>query len=122
MQFRVRFYETATGRQPVHEFLEELRNRQPMLHKLVTAGLLKLRDRSYHGPPLTKQVAPEVGILEMRVGDRDIARIFFFFRPNQEIVCTNGYVKKSAKLDPSELERAVRYKHDWEQRYDSAKS
>jgi hypothetical protein len=50
-------------------------------------------------------------------GRTDIARVFFFFRPNQEIVCTNGYVKKTQKLDPSELAKAERYKADWEQRH-----
>jgi hypothetical protein len=57
-----------------------------------------------------------MGILELRVGNRDIARVFFF-QPGQQIICTNGYVKKSQKLDPRELARARRYKADWEQKH-----
>lgn len=54
-------------------------------------------------------------MFELRVGRTDIARVFF--QPNQEIVCTNGYVKKSQKVDPGELARAERYKADWERRH-----
>ena len=55
--------------------------------------------------------------MELRVGRANIARVFFFFRPNREIVVTNGYVKKAQKLDPEEIVRAERYKAYWERRY-----
>lgn len=87
---------------------------QPSLHKLVVAGLTKLRERQNHGPPLTTRIEGADDIFELRVGGSDIARVFFFFRPNREIVCTNGYVKKSQKLDRHEIARAVRHKADWE--------
>ena len=119
MEFRIRFYETDAGEVPVRDFLDELRHKQLTLHKLVTAGLAKLRLGSYHGPPLTETVDAEAGILELRVGGRDIARVFFFFRPGREIVCTNGYVKKSPKVDPRELDRARRFKANWENRHDA---
>lgn len=108
MEYRVRFYETEAGDKPMVDFLESLRGRSDVLHKLATAGLLKLRNRDFHGP---------LGVFELRVGRTDIARVFFFFQPNREIVCTNGYVKKAQKLDPSEIARAERYKADWERRH-----
>jgi len=117
VEFRVRFYETVEGTKPLVGFLESLRARQPMLHKLVVAGPGKLRQRENHGPPLTSAIAGTSGILELRVGSTDIARVFFFYRPGGEIVCTNGYVKKSQKVDPRELAHAERFKADWEERY-----
>lgn len=118
MEFRITFYETERGDIPLRAFIDELYATQPVLHRLVTAGLAKLRLGAYHGPPLTVQVDAELGILEMRVGKRDIARVFFFFRPDRTIIRTNGYVKKSQKLDPAELARARRFKADWEERHD----
>jgi hypothetical protein len=50
VEYRVRFYETATGSKPVAEFLESLRVRQDPLHKLVVAGLKNLTQRQNHGP------------------------------------------------------------------------
>lgn len=117
MEFRVQFYETADGTKPLVLFLESLRGRQPTLHKLVLAGLGKLRQRENHGPPLTSAVGGTSALLELRVGSSDIARVFFFYRPGGEIICTNGYVKKSQKLDPRELAQAERFKADWEERY-----
>jgi hypothetical protein len=46
MEFRVQFYRTETGREPVREFLDMLNHQQPGLHRLVTAGLIKLRGRN----------------------------------------------------------------------------
>ena len=119
MDFRIEFYVTAQGHTPLAAFLAELSLKQPALSRAVNAGLDKLRSSDNHGPPLTQQVDPDVGILELRVGNRDIARVFFFFRPGRLIVCTNGYVKKAQKLDPEELARARRYKADWEARHGS---
>ena len=114
MEDRITFYQTVDGHKPVVELLETRRDDNPVL---LTAGLRKLKVRSNHGEPLTRPITGSLGILELRVGRMDIARVFFFFRPNQEIVCANGYVKKSRKLDPAELARAERYKADWERRY-----
>ena len=115
MEFDVLFYNDEHGSTPPQSFLEDLRTMQPQLHRLLVAGLAKLRQRDYHGPPLTKQVHSE-GIYELRVGSANIARMFFFFQPGRQIVVTGGYVKKSQRLDRRELERARRARQDWEMR------
>ncbi len=118
MEFRVRFYQSRDGTCPLVEFLRSLQVGSPMLHELVVVGVKKLEQRQHHGPPMTDRVQGADGIYELRVGRTDIARIFFFFRPDREIICTNGYVKKSQKLDRREVERAARLKADWEERND----
>ena len=117
MEFRVRFYETADGAKPLVEFLQNLRRTSPALRQLVITGLKKLEQRDQHAPPLTDRVRGTDGIYELRVGRTDIARVFFFFRPGQEIICTHGYVKKTQHLDPREIRRAERLKADWEARH-----
>lgn len=112
-----RFYRASTGEVPVQAFLDLLKPTNAGLYKLVLAGIAKLRVRGNHGRPLTAPVKGSMAMLELRVGGADIARVFFFFRPNRELVCTHGYVKKSQKLDPREIARAERYKEDWEQRF-----
>jgi hypothetical protein len=117
VEYSVVFFATEEGEKPVFEFLESLRRTNNVLHKLVTAGLLKLKHRDNHGAPLTAPISGAPGLFELRVGRADIARVFFFFRSNREIVCTSGYVKKSTRLDPGEITRAQHYKADWERRY-----
>lgn len=116
MEYRITFYKTPSGSQPVADWLDALRMADPILEKLIASGLEKLRNSERHGPPLTKAVDDAPGIYELRVGKTNIARAFFFFRPGQEIVVTNGYVKKRQKLDRGQLQRAQLYKDDWEGR------
>src|SRR5216683_8309671 len=116
MQFSVRFYDDAEGNKPVLAFLEGLRKQVPVLHNLVVGGIKKLETSERYGPPLTRLVDQKDDIFELRIGDKNIARVFFFFRQGQEIIMTNGYVKKQQKVDTRELERARTYKKDWEER------
>ncbi|SRR6266436_314209 len=117
MQFSVRFYYDTDGKKPVIVFLEVLREQDRILHKLVSAGIKKLEMRERHGPPLTELVDEKHDIFELRVGGNNIARVFFFFQPGQEIIITNGYIKKQQNVDTSELERARKYKADWQERH-----
>lgn len=117
MNFAVLFYRTRNDDCPMVAFLDRLRLQQPELHKLLIAGLEKLRNSERHGLPLTRQVDARHKIYEVRVGGANIARAFFYFRHGQQIIVTNGYVKKTAKVDVGELDTAIRYKTDWEARF-----
>ena len=117
MQFSVRFYSDAAGSKPVAGFLEELKEQDRILYKLIVVGIKKLELSERHRPPLTELVDSKHDIFELRIGDKNIARVFFFFRRGQEIILTNGYVKKQQKVDIGELEKARRHKKDWEERY-----
>ena len=46
----------------------------------------------------------------------DIFRTFLFHWKHTVLVLTNGYQKKSLKMDTHEFERAQRYREDWLQR------
>jgi hypothetical protein len=119
VQFTVRFYfvDNEAAERPILAFLEELRNHEPILHKLLVAGLKKLESSDRHGPPLTEMVDRAHSIFELRVGHANIARAFFFFQRGQEIIVTNGYVKKRQRVDVAELQKARDYKQDWETRF-----
>lgn len=56
-------------------------------------------------------------IFELRIKfASDISRIFYFFVVNNKIVLTNGFVKKTQKTPPGELDKAKKYKVDYERR------
>lgn len=77
MEYRVASYRTESGDKPVVEFLEFLRRTNEPPHKPVTAGIGKLKHRDNHGRPLTAPVGESAGMMELRVGHADIARVFF---------------------------------------------
>ena len=64
MEFTVEFYEAQSGRCPVREFLDRLKESDPDDFAIVMAGLAKLRNRQYHKPPLSKPIGKD--LFEMR--------------------------------------------------------
>lgn len=116
MQYSVKFYVDLSGEKPVAVFIADLCTKNPGLCSLVKAGIKKLEDRRYHRPPLTELVDPDHDIYELRVGGKNIARVFWFFQPGRLIILTNGHVKKGQKLDPNQLQRARDCKRAWEER------
>ena len=58
------------------------------------------------------------GIYELRIQfASDTARVFHFFFANDKIILTNGFIKKTKKTPPAEIERALSYKTDFERRF-----
>lgn len=108
-------YLTDQGRSPVEDFLNRLhfRTRQAFLR---TRILLEER-----GPlliePHAKKVDRKHGIYELRfTGTEGRVRILYFFIKNHRIVFTNGFIKKSQKLDRAELKTAILRKQTYLER------
>lgn len=72
-----------------------------------------------HGPNLKRPYADILrdDIRELRVGFASSQyRAFYFFMAGAHIVITHGILKNMDKVPPGEIERAIRYKRDWEER------
>ena len=62
-----------------------------------------------------KHIEGTDGLYEMRVSQgRDIFRIFCFFDQGKLIVLANGFQKKSQKTPQSEIQKALKIKHEYE--------
>lgn len=46
----------------------------------------------------------------------DISRVLYFFVVGRKIILTNGFVKKTQKTPPREIDRAKRYRADYQKR------
>lgn len=112
-EFEVVFYRKANGVEPVREFIETLR---PKLRAKMGRDLAKLEELNIGlREPYAKYLGE--GLFELRIGQGgDIARAFYFFYEGRRIVVTSGFIKKSDKTPKREMERARRYKRDWEER------
>ena len=54
------------------------------------------------------------GIFELRAqAGSDISRVLYFFYVDQHIILTNGFIKKTQKTPPQEIERAKKYRADY---------
>lgn len=111
--FNIEFYTLESGKQPVAEFLDSLTAKM----RAKAIGSLELLEEfgNQLKEPHSKYLSD--GIFELRIKfASDISRIFYFFVVNNKIVLTNGFVKKTQKTPPGELDKAKKYKADYERR------
>lgn len=110
--FKAEFYENG-DEIPAKEFLDsinpKMRAKFAMEIKLLEEKGNQLRE------PYSKPL--EDGIFELRakVGT-DISRVLYFFYYEGRIVLTHGFIKKTQKTPPSEIEKAKQYRKDFIER------
>lgn len=115
----IMFYADSRGRQPVYDWILEMKKREPdtyraTIHlleflrqegKRVQAGLSNRKD--------IKKLKKTDGIWQMRIDEN---RVLFFYYEGDSIVLTNQFKKKQNKTPDREIERAERRKDEWIQR------
>jgi phage-related protein len=114
MEFTVEFYQSALGRNPVREFLDELRSRDPEDFAAVLAGLAKLKNRQYHREPLSKALGD--GLFELRHVGKLNTRVLWFYAKGRRIITVHGIRNKGQAIAPSDLKIARDRIRDWEER------
>ena len=113
MPLNVIFYEMEDGTVPVADFIRSLD--KPMHTKaLHTLELLKEYGHLLR-PPYSKEL--DDGIMELRISaGNNISRILYFFVIGNTAILTNGFIKKTWKTPPAEIERAKNYRADYKRR------
>ena len=111
MEFTVEFYETQSGRCPVREFLDRLKESDPDDFTIVIAGLAKLQSRQYHKPPLSKTIGE--GLFELRHVGKLNTRVLYFFARGQRIIAVHGIRSKSQRISERDINVALERKKDW---------
>lgn len=113
MSYCVEFYEQEDGTRPAEEFI--LAQDKKMQAKL----FLTLEFLEEKGPALREPYSKSLGdgIFEVRAKQgSDISRVLYFFIIGKKIILTNGFVKKTQKTPSGEIERAKRYRTDYQRR------
>jgi len=62
--------------------------------------------------PYSKPLSDGIFELRIKVGT-NITRVLYFFVIGNKIVLTHGFVKKTQKTPPAEIDRAKRYRADY---------
>ena len=114
MEFTVEFYETRSGRCPIREFLDRLKEVDPDDFAAMMAGLAKIRNRQYHRPPLSKAIGGE--LFELRHIGKLNVRVLYFFAKGQRIIALHGIRNKARGIPKRDLEVALERKEDWSSR------
>ena len=111
MYYDVEYYEKADGSRPVEDFI--LSQDAKMQAKIFAAlELLEIK-----GPELREPFSKPLGdgLFEVRAKQgSDISRVLYFFVVGRKVILTNGFVKKTQKTPPREIDRAKRYRADYQ--------
>ncbi len=117
MDWKVEFYQRENGNIPVMEFLSSL---SPKMRAKAYSEIELLKEHGiYLKEPYVKPIKGEQykGIYELRIKlGSDVSRIFYFTYHRDTFVLLNGFLKKTDKTPKLELEKAKRYKEDFEKR------
>ncbi|MGM9579962.1 MAG: type II toxin-antitoxin system RelE/ParE family toxin [Anaerovibrio sp.] len=117
MAWKIEYYQKENGKIPVYEFLRTL---EPKMRAKVS-HYIDLLEKT--GTNLTEPYVSSIkgdrykGLWELRVKfASDITRVFYFTFQGDTFVLLHGFKKKTNKTPESELERALKYKRDFERR------
>lgn len=117
MKWQVEYYMKENGKIPVFEYLMTLNA------KLRAKAFSEIELLEKHGKdlrePYTKPLKGEKyrDIFELRIKfSSDISRIFYFTFKNNTFVLLHGFTKKTDRTPQTEMEKALRYKNDYESR------
>ena len=107
---QVRFYRSPSGNQPVREWLGSLTKGQ---RYAVGVDLWKVQSQWPMGMPHVRHLGR--GLHELRVGMPDgIARVIFIV-DDKMMVLFHGFIKKTQKTPPAELNLSEKRRRDYEQ-------
>ncbi|MCD8254581.1 MAG: type II toxin-antitoxin system RelE/ParE family toxin [Oscillospiraceae bacterium] len=109
----IEFFELADGNKPAAEFIDSLDDK-------TEAKMLRMLDLlEEHGGQLREPFskALEDGLFELRAQQgNNITRVIYFFFVGNKAILTHGFTKKSQKTPPREIERAKRYRKEYQER------
>ena len=108
------FYKTEKGKVPLRDFLA--RQNAKVRAKFEKLFDILEKEETPLGRPFVDNLRD--GIKELRIifAGSQYRALHFFFHKNY-IVFTHGYIKKTDKVPEEEIERAIRYKNDFESRH-----
>ena len=103
-------YKMSNGKTPVRDFILNL-NQYLKNKALFCIKLLREAGKNTVFPYARYL---EDGIYELRPqAGNNIARVFYFFFVDNQIVITNGFIKKTQKTPRKEIEKAKSYRKDF---------
>jgi phage-related protein len=115
-ELSVEFVELDNGKKPFAEFLALLSGNEAVK---ILARIDFFVSKKSSGQGVSKKLSRSLrdGIYEIKCELTDkSARVLYFYFKEGKMVITHGFIKKSQKTDPKEIERAIKLRADYEQR------
>ena len=116
--FKAVFYDKPDGTEPAKMFLDDLDAK--MFAKMIRAiEMLKVGGTAVRAP-YSKHLNDGIFEVRAQIGSY-ISRVLYFFFTGQRFVLTHGFIKKTRKTTPDEIERAKKYRTEYLSREENQK-
>ena len=110
MRRTLEFYRTQSGAVPTEAFLDSLSDK--VVQKVIAVIELVETVRIVPAKFFRKLVGTE--LFEFRIRwESNSYRLLCFFDRNNTVVITHGFMKKTQRTPPGEIDRAERYRRDY---------
>jgi len=103
------FYRTGVGNEPIREWLRSLSDKDS---KTIGVDLKTVQFGWPLGMPLCRPLGNGLWEVRSRLSGNRIARLMFFLKDGS-ICVVNGFIKKTQKTPPEELEQARKRMKEW---------
>jgi len=109
-EFEIKFYDKADGTEPAKDFILELPPK--MMAKVLRLINMLENNGSELREPYSKHLIDGIYELRAQIGS-DISRVLYFFVVGRKAILTHGFIKKSQKTPPPEVDRAKKYRAEY---------
>jgi phage-related protein len=108
--YEIIMFQKRNGDVPVKDFLDDVSDK--MRSKITRIIRLLAEEGRNLGGPHSEYLND--GILELRVRfASDISRVLYFFIDGNRVILTHGFIKKTQKTPPEEIEKAKKYRREY---------
>jgi phage-related protein len=103
------FFRSETSREPVRDWLKKMARDD---RKAIGEDIKLIQFRWPLGMPLVRKIEADLWEVRSRLEGKRISRLFFTVHGNK-IILLHGFIKKSPKTPPKEIELAQNRKNQW---------
>lgn len=103
MSWKIQFYESGSGDNPIEEFIRSLQ--KPTQAKVIRVVELLEKYGNNLGTPYSKKIVNK--IYELRIRGREEVRIFYAFGTNRVVYLLHGFKKKTQETPKREIDIAA---------------
>ena len=108
--YNIIYYETVNGKRPAEEFIY---NQDKKMRAKILSNLDYIANEGINArEPRSKYLKDGIFEVRSQVGN-NITRILYFFCLGQEIILTNGFVKKTQETPKAEIQKAKQFRDDY---------
>jgi phage-related protein len=114
-EWQVKLYRTETGKCPVEDFIATLTSKEK---KWMAACIEHLKNEGNKlRRPQADTLRDDIYELRIQLKGRKKTRTLYFFCYKDYIVLTHTFIKRTNEVPNSEINKAIKYKNDFLQRY-----